>query len=47
MHKGDNSLNRSEIYQERYYRFLDKIRAYQNEEVQKIQDKSKDEIEFE
>ncbi len=45
--KGQAQVNRSELFEERYHRFLDKIKAYQIEEVKKVEDKSKDEIEFE
>lgn len=45
--KADSLANRSEIYEERFNRFLHKIRSYQQEEVRKIEDRSKDEIQFE
>lgn len=40
-------VDRSGIYEDRVQKFLAKIRAYQNEELKKIEEKSNDEIQFE
>ena len=40
-------MDREEIYDERYQRFLKAIKDYESEQLRKVSQKSKDEQEFE